>query len=174
MCHLAGYHAAVFHPANRQAWGWLTPSCCKSVAWRVIFMRLQPRRISAVSIAERVAIERCEALGLSAGYSEALLALPPVAFKQENSYVPIIIICNHCWPNFVETPNCWESIVPSYIGFFGFSINFLTWQMNDSFIQANKIDKTFVKFWSIEVVDWVIWHGFKSILSHLFTYLMSL
>jgi len=30
---------------------------------------LQPRRISAVSIAERVAHERCENLGLTSGYS---------------------------------------------------------------------------------------------------------
>ena len=29
----------------------------------------QPRRISAVSVAERVAQERCEELGLTAGYS---------------------------------------------------------------------------------------------------------
>jgi len=35
----------------------------------IVVVVLQPRRISAVSIAERVAQERCENLGLTAGYS---------------------------------------------------------------------------------------------------------
>lgn len=32
-------------------------------------LSLQPRRISAVSVAERVAQERCEEVGMTAGYS---------------------------------------------------------------------------------------------------------
>ena len=42
-------------------------SCFLHVKAQLIF--LQPRRISAVSIAERVANERAEALGISCGYS---------------------------------------------------------------------------------------------------------
>ena len=41
----------------------------------------QPRRISAISVADRVAVERCEPLGVSVGYSvrygQILLGITP-------------------------------------------------------------------------------------------------
>lgn len=45
-----------------------------------LFIFLQPRRISAVSIAERVAQERSEDLGISCGYSVRFESILPRAY----------------------------------------------------------------------------------------------
>jgi len=60
---------------------------------------LQPRRISAVSIAERVAQERCENLGLTSGYSVRFESV----FPRPYSGILYCTVGEHCqWLHLVD------------------------------------------------------------------------